>query len=61
MPGPTRWRGELIGLSVSSRKVSQNVLNERVRNVLKLVEKVKHLGIPEDAEEKTIDTPKKTS
>ncbi|RKL36642.1 putative beta-glucosidase I [Fusarium proliferatum] len=37
MPGPTRWRGETLVHAVTSNKVKRSTLDERVRNVLKLV------------------------
>ncbi len=57
MPGPSRWRGELLAHVVSSRKVPSHVLDERVRNMLKLVKQCKVSGIRERAEETTNDTP----
>jgi beta-glucosidase len=38
-------------------KVLDQVIDERVRNVLNLVNRVAAAGIPENAEEKTADTP----
>lgn len=57
MPGKTRWRGEALAHAVSSNKVPQFKLDERVRNVLNLVNKVDPLGIPEGAEEKSLNRP----
>lgn len=57
MPGKTRWRGEALSHAVSSNKVAQFKLDERVRNVLNLVNKVDALGIPEGAEEKSLNRP----
>ncbi|PVH74233.1 glycoside hydrolase family 3 protein [Cadophora sp. DSE1049] len=37
MPGPTRWRGIIADLAVSSRKVTNATINSRARNVLNLV------------------------
>ncbi|KAM0127291.1 hypothetical protein ACHAP3_008859 [Botrytis cinerea] len=37
MPGPTRWRGGIAELAVSSRKVSEATIDDRVRGVLKFV------------------------
>lgn len=41
MPGPTRWRGELLHLSIVSRKVKKSTIDERVRNLLNLANKVR--------------------
>jgi beta-glucosidase len=41
MPGPTRWRGELLHWSIRCRKVKKSTLDERVRNLLHLVNKVR--------------------
>ncbi|EEY18191.1 beta-glucosidase [Verticillium alfalfae VaMs.102] len=57
MPGPSRFRGELLKFSVSTDKVQQHVLDERARAMLVFVKKCMKLGIPENAEEKTGDTP----
>lgn len=40
MPGPTRFRGQLLSWLVLSRKVSEKALDEAVRNVLGLVDRV---------------------
>ncbi|TEA12712.1 putative beta-glucosidase I [Colletotrichum sidae] len=40
MPGPTQWRGKCLGLAVNSRKVLRTTVDECVRNVLNLVNKV---------------------
>jgi beta-glucosidase len=57
MPGKTRWRGEALAHAVSSNKVAQFKLDERVRNVLNLVNWVEPLGIPEGAPEKALNRP----
>ena len=57
MPGATKWRGEMLVQAVGVNKVAEYVLDERVRNVLNLVNKCAAAKIPEDAEEKTRDTP----
>ncbi|OOQ83962.1 putative beta-glucosidase I [Penicillium brasilianum] len=57
MPGKTRWRGEALAHAVSSNKVPQFKLDERVRNVLNLVNRVDAAGIPEGAEEKALNRP----
>jgi beta-glucosidase len=56
MPGPTRWRGDILAHAINSRKVADHVLDERVRNVLKLVNYAGKSGIPERAEEKVLNT-----
>ena len=57
MPGKTRWRGQALAHAVSSNKVAQYQLDERVRNVLNLVNWVEPLGIPEEAPEKALNRP----
>ncbi|KAJ5485542.1 beta-glucosidase I [Penicillium diatomitis] len=57
MPGKTRWRGEALSHAVTSNKVAEFKLDERVRNVLNLVNWVDPLGIPEGAEEKALNRP----
>lgn len=57
MPGKTKWRGPALMHAVLSNKVPEFVLDERVRNVLNLVNFADRLGIPEDAEERTLNRP----
>ncbi|PYH41053.1 beta-glucosidase H [Aspergillus saccharolyticus JOP 1030-1] len=57
MPGKTRWRGTALAHAISSNKVAEFVMDERVRNVLNLVNWVEPLGIPEHAEEKALNRP----
>ncbi|EPE30379.1 (Trans)glycosidase [Glarea lozoyensis ATCC 20868] len=57
MAGPTRWRGMALQQAVSVGKVHQHVLDERVRNVLNLINRVSAAKIEEYAPELTADTP----
>lgn len=57
MPGATKWRGEMLIQAVGVNKVAEYVLDERVRNVLNLVNRAAAAKIPEYAEERTADTP----
>lgn len=57
MPGETRWRGMALAHAVSSNKVPEFVLDERVRRVLDLINYVDALGIPENAPEKALNRP----
>ena len=57
MPGPTRFRGEALKFNVSTDKVWQYVLDERAKAMLKFIKKCAASGIPENAEEKALDTP----
>jgi len=56
MPGPPRFRGELLTFNVNTDKVLGHVLDERVRKVLELVKRCAKAGI-EGGEEGGIDTP----
>ncbi|KAH9240574.1 glycoside hydrolase family 3 protein [Colletotrichum gloeosporioides 23] len=40
MPGAARWRGELLMWAVLCRKVKEAIINERVRSLLNLINKV---------------------
>lgn len=51
MPGPTRWRGESLPHAVTSNKVKPQLLDERVRAVLKTVKLSAKSRIPENAPE----------
>ncbi|KAF9890999.1 hypothetical protein FE257_005256 [Aspergillus nanangensis] len=57
MPGKTRWRATPLAHAVSSNKVFEYVMDERVRNVLNLVNFVEPLNIPEDCPEKALNRP----
>lgn len=57
MPGKTKWRGQTLMHAVLSQKVPEFILDERVRNVLNLINFAGRSGIPENAEEKTLNRP----
>ncbi|THV49389.1 hypothetical protein BGAL_0197g00060 [Botrytis galanthina] len=57
MPGSTKWRGPMLIQAVSTGKVPQHILDERARNVLNTVNRAAEANVPENAEEKTADTP----
>ncbi|OJD30775.1 beta-glucosidase [Diplodia corticola] len=57
MPGPPRVRGKQTLIAHSVRSISDETIDARVRKVLELVNRVDKLNIPENAPEKTIDTP----
>lgn len=57
MPGPSRLRGTQIETALRSGKLLDHQLDERVKEVLKLVKRVSSLGIPERAEETNVDSP----
>lgn len=56
MPGPSLIRGRLVQMALACGKLVPRDIDNRVREVLKLVNKVLPLGIPERAEERTVDT-----
>ncbi|KAF5229919.1 hypothetical protein FAUST_10083 [Fusarium austroamericanum] len=57
MPGPTRWRGTVLSHAVMSNKVTEQQLDDRVRNVLNLINYSLASGIPENAPEKRLNRP----
>lgn len=57
MPGPSRWRGQLVNHAVSSKKLLPDTIDQRVRAVLKSVQRAVATGIPEHAEEEGRDLP----
>ncbi|PGH27118.1 hypothetical protein AJ80_01074 [Polytolypa hystricis UAMH7299] len=57
MPGETKWRGYALEHAVSTHKVAPHVLDERVQNVLELVNLAAKSGVPENAPEKGLDRP----
>ncbi|KAL6912621.1 hypothetical protein FSST1_010381 [Fusarium sambucinum] len=59
MPGPSRWRGDLLHLALFSRKVKKSMIDERVRNVVNLVNRVRPAIERETPKEEAGDTPAK--
>ncbi|ONH64904.1 putative beta-glucosidase I [Cyberlindnera fabianii] len=57
MPGTGRWRGAALNHALFSKTVTDEKLDERVRNVLNLVKSVENSGVPENAPEKQRNTP----
>lgn len=58
MPGPPRFRGELLKFSVDTDKVREHILDERVRAMLKFVNKCAAAGVKENGPETSDqDTP----
>ncbi|RDW92181.1 beta-glucosidase-8 [Coleophoma crateriformis] len=56
MPGPSRWRSDALAHAVSSNKLPEFVLDERVREVLNLINVATKSGVPADAEEEIRNT-----
>lgn len=57
MPGPAVARGSVLDRALSSEKAFERNVNDRVRNILELINRVQGSGIPEDAHEELVDTP----
>lgn len=57
MPGPPRWRGAALAHAITSNKIPIAAVNDRVRAVLKLVQKASKSGIPERAPETQLNRP----
>lgn len=55
MPGPTRWRGEALPHAVTSNKIKEYVLDERVRAVLKTIKLAAKSRVPENAPEEQLN------
>ncbi|KAJ4361538.1 hypothetical protein N0V95_001790 [Ascochyta clinopodiicola] len=59
MPGPTRWRTkDAVVKAVKDGEVSEQVITDRARNVLKFIEKVGAFENPEIPPERSIVNPK---
>ncbi|ODQ68881.1 hypothetical protein LIPSTDRAFT_7343 [Lipomyces starkeyi NRRL Y-11557] len=56
MPGPTGFRGDLIQRSLNANTITHHTLDDRVRQVLKLVNRTGQSGVPENAPEGTNNT-----
>jgi len=57
MPGGTKWRGQMLVQAIGVNKVTHRTLDERARNVLKLVNRCSKANIADHAPEATADTP----
>jgi beta-glucosidase len=57
MPGPSRFRGDLLQFNASFGKPGPHIIDDRVRAVLNLVNRCAASGIPEFGPEVTRDTP----
>ncbi|KAF8534232.1 putative beta-glucosidase I [Trichophaea hybrida] len=56
MPGPpAQWRGKRLAHAVIAGKVTEGVVDERVRNVLGLIKMAARSGIPENATERELN------
>ncbi|KAI1098756.1 glycoside hydrolase family 3 protein [Jackrogersella minutella] len=57
MPGPPRFRGELLKFNVSTDKVRQHILDQRVKAMLEFIKKCAASGVKENAPEGMANTP----
>ncbi|KAK7215833.1 hypothetical protein V2G26_003836 [Clonostachys chloroleuca] len=57
MPGPSRFRGDLLQFNASFGKPAPHIIDDRARAVLNLVNRCAASGIPEFGPETTRDTP----
>ncbi|KAI1866673.1 uncharacterized protein JN550_007526 [Neoarthrinium moseri] len=57
MPGPTRFRGDMLKFNAQTDKVREHIITQRAKTVLEFVKKCYASGIPENGEEGTLDTP----
>ncbi|KAG4429804.1 hypothetical protein IFR05_014715 [Cadophora sp. M221] len=55
MPGPPRWRTPALLHSIACNKLSVTEIDNRVRNVLELVNRLADCGLEQDMEESTRD------
>lgn len=55
MPGPTQWRGKSLAHSLLADRLSERVLDERVRAVLGMVNEASRSNIPEGVPEKPLN------
>ena len=57
MPGPTKWRGDLLSHAVKNKKVKLHVLDRRVRALLNMAKLAAKSGIAENAKERGLNRP----
>jgi beta-glucosidase len=58
MPGPAIWRGDKLLQAVRDGEVSEATIDERARNVLRLIERVGAFENPDIPAEQAVDLPK---
>lgn len=61
MPGPTRWRGDILNHAILTKNVTMKTLNERVKAVLDLINWTRPSNIADHAPETTDNNTKETS
>lgn len=61
MPGPTRWRGDILNHAILTKNVTMKTLNERVKAVLNLINWTKDAHIADRAPETTDNNTQETS
>lgn len=57
MPGPSRFRGDLLHFNASFGKPGPHIIDDRVREMLKLIKRCAASGVEENGPEMTRDTP----
>ncbi|KAH6652601.1 beta-glucosidase [Truncatella angustata] len=57
MPGPTRFRGDVLKFNAQTDKVREHIIDQRAKTVLEFVKKCYASGVEENAPEGTLDTP----
>ncbi|KAH8658180.1 putative beta-glucosidase I [Xylariales sp. PMI_506] len=57
MPGPPTWRGTSLYHAINSGKVSEDTLDDRVRNILQAVKRAARCGVTEGQEPQPRDVP----
>jgi beta-glucosidase len=55
MPGPSRFRGAALSHAVKANKLSESRLDDRVRNLLRLINYSKGSGVPNNAPERHLN------
>ncbi len=57
MPGPGRWMGRRVAEAVRAGQVSEDVIDDKVRRILRLLHRVGVFAAPELAPERALDVP----
>jgi len=57
MPGPARWMGEKIIAAVRDGSLDESVIDDKVRRILRTLERVGAFESPNVVEEKSVDNP----
>jgi beta-glucosidase len=61
MPGPTKFRGQLLLDAIQENRVSEETINKSARRILELVKKIGRFENPDDKDEVYVEIQRDTN